>query len=205
MSSHDENSGDNVELLTPTERIWAFELEEAIYDDNGGNPANISPGSSSNRGLGSREGGSGISVRRSIRTSISNRRNRRSSWALASSLRKDRVSSQLYGKPSDLEIASHAIRAKGDIPRALTRLKRLKNFKDAYGIPEFDYDNDEPQSQQQKATGDGSQQIEFVLQLMRKFLTAYPSFIQKIGLDNHGRVTVLLELNRLRWTQAPVS
>ena len=48
-----------------------------------------------------------------------------------------------------------------------------------------------------------SNTIEVVLQIIKKFLLAYPDFIRSIGMDKHGRVAVVFKLKGLRWSQPP--
>mmetsp|Transcript_31327 Transcript_31327/g.33657 ORF Transcript_31327/g.33657 Transcript_31327/m.33657 type:complete len:328 (-) Transcript_31327:11-994(-) len=118
--------------------------------------------------------------------------------ATATSSRKAdnyRIKTELYGKPSDLEIAAHAIRAKGDTTKALHRMRRLKQFKDMYGIADFtmyEDDDDDKYSQHHETE-----------RILKKFLTAYPTFIQRVGLDKYARVVIQFRLEGLRWTQPP--
>mmetsp|Transcript_11563 Transcript_11563/g.27170 ORF Transcript_11563/g.27170 Transcript_11563/m.27170 type:complete len:385 (+) Transcript_11563:317-1471(+) len=151
----------DLELLTSQEREWAFALEEAMYGER-------------------------FDKIQERRWSVS-RRSSVDSTNLAKNLR---AATQLYGKPSDFEIVAHALRAKGNISKALHRLKRMKMFKDAYNIPEFDFE----------ASSSTSDPVEPILKLMKKFLIAYPEFIKKIGMDKYGRVAVQFQLSGLRWS-----
>ena len=160
---------DDLELmLTPEEQEWAFALEEAIYGERP--DVNV-------------DQGRGFNLSRT-RSTINN-----SNTVIAAT--NAPATTQLYGKPSDFEIAAHALRAKGDTSKGLKRLHRMKIFKDAYNIPAFDVDSGSSRSDP----------IKPILKLMKKFLTAYPQFVQKIGIDKFGRVAVQLQLDGLRWSQ----
>uniref|UniRef100_A0A7S4EHS8 CRAL-TRIO domain-containing protein n=1 Tax=Pseudo-nitzschia australis TaxID=44445 RepID=A0A7S4EHS8_9STRA len=162
---------DDLELmLTPEEQEWAFALEEAIY--RGRPDVNVNQGG-------------GLSLSRT-RSTINN------SNAIVAATTAP-ATTQLYGKPSDFEIAAHALRAKGNTSKGLKRLQRMKIFKDAYNIPDFDLDSG----------SNRNDPIKPILKLMKKFLTGYPQFLQKIGIDKFGRVAVQLQLDGLRWSQPP--
>eukprot|EP00536_Pseudo-nitzschia_multiseries_P018526 jgi/Psemu1/229290/e_gw1.2655.1.1 len=153
----------DLELLTPEEREWAFALEEAIYGE------------------------------RVDKTQTQGRRwsfTRGRSFSSRSMAKNARLGTECYGKPSDFEIAAHALRAKGDISKGLHRLKRMQIFKDAYDILDFET----------HSNSSGNDPIQPILTLMRKFICAYPEFIQKIGLDKFGRIAVQFQLSGLRWS-----
>ena len=100
---------------------------------------------------------------------------------------------QSMNMPSDFELATHALIGKGNTPKALKRIRRLAVFKDTYRVPDFETDNDE----------DMENAIASIMLIIKKFLGAYPDFIKSIGMDRHGRVTMVVRLRGLRWTHPP--
>ena len=202
--------------LTPEEREWAFALEEALYEyedgivgvgnavvskpktsPGGNNHANNGSNNTANGGRATRIRGAirrrGSSIHNSIRGNITNNNN--------NYYNNGRARTDLYGRPSDLELAAHAIVSKGNIPRALKRLSRIQAFRNAYGLDGFD--SSAAADPTNGTTGATDNRVETVLLGLRKFLLAYPEFLQSVGLDNHGRITALLRLEGLRWSSAP--
>lgn len=100
---------------------------------------------------------------------------------------------QSMNMPTDFELATHALIGKGNTPKALKRIRRLAVFKDTYRVPDFETDNDE----------DMENAIDSVMLIIKKFLGAYPDFVKSIGMDKHGRVTMVVRLRGLRWTHPP--
>lgn len=100
---------------------------------------------------------------------------------------------QTMDMPTDFEMATHALIGKGNTAKALKRIRRLAVFKETYKVPDFETDNDE----------DMENAIESVMLIIKKFLGAYPDFFKSIGMDNHGRVTMVVRLRGLRWTHPP--
>ena len=162
-------------MLTPEEREWAFALEEALY---GTDETTLRDGG--------RRGRRGFRRNRSIGGNSNN--------------------SNIKNKdmPSDFELATHAMIGKGNTARALKRIKRLAAFKETYRVPVFagdeTYDEETINNNHHQHE---SNTIEAVLLIVKKFLLAYPDFIRSIGMDKHGRVTVVFKLKGLRWSQAP--
>ena len=185
-----------LESLNDRERRWAYDLEEAIYGEDNTNITTAAHTDPTGR-------------RRRSTPSSRFRRSRRSGTESTTSATTTTVSfpakkpSKIqYGKPSDLEIAAHAIRAKGDTAKALHRMRRLKQFKDRYGIPDFVLEEEDAPTTKSKQSPHVVEQ-ERILQLLQKFLTAYPNFLQRIGLDPHNRVVIQFRLCALRWTVPP--
>jgi hypothetical protein len=212
--------------LTSREREWAYKLEEALYNNDNDNDNGSKITSSNSRSSSSRFFRSSFRIGGSVNVSNNNNNNNNSIGPKTSSSKKASSSSSanasasaaiLYGKPSDLEIAAHAIRSKGDILKSLKRIRRLKQFKDMYGIPDFTISGsstssgiiDESQSQDQEGDenedeDDDNEDVTRILQIMKKvFFIAYPNFIQKIGIDKHNRVVIMFRLENLRWTECP--
>jgi hypothetical protein len=153
-------------VLTPEEREWAFALEEALY----GNDAGRNDGAK----------------RRAFR------RSQRQSWVE----RVNTNSNNPYvSMPTDFELATHAMIAKGNTHKAIRRIKRLAAFKELYRVPDFESDEDHPETTEAN--------VEAVLLLVKKFLVAYPEFIKSVGMDKHGRVTMVIRLRGLRWSHPP--
>lgn len=175
-----------LESLSDRERVWACELEEAIYGDDTLSKARFQ---------------SSLAA-----TNNKNDSTDRNSNNYHQSMGYSKPSTLQYGKPSDLEIVAHAIRAKGDTAKALHRMRRMKQFKDMYGIPDAFVVDTNSDSDKHNAEDDeeAKQRQERILQLLHKvFVTAYPNFIQRIGLDRHNRVVIQFRLCELRWTQPP--
>ena len=188
-----------LESLNDRERRWAYDLEEAIYGDD--TNTNTDPAGRRHRSTPSSR------FRRSRRSGTESTT---ISAITTSSFPAKKPSTVQYGKPSDLEIAAHAIRAKGDTAKALHRMRRLKQFKDRYGIPDFvlEEEDDDDEENEDAPTTKSKQsphvvEQERILHLLQKFLTAYPNFLQRIGLDPHNRVVIQFRLCALRWTVPP--
>jgi len=83
-----------------------------------------------------------------------------------------------FGRLSDFEIACHAILAKDNTELALARIRRLKRFKEVYNIPE-------------------QTTVFHAIQILHRFMHAYPGFLQSIGVDAYDRRTLFFRLNCL--------
>jgi len=156
-------------VLTPEEREWAFALEEALY----GNDAGRNDGAK----------------RRAFR------RSQKQSWLERVSAQNPNQSNPYVSMPTDFELATHAMIAKGNTSKAIKRIQRLAAFKELYRVPDFESDEDHPEITETN--------IETVLLLVKKFLMAYPEFIKSVGMDKHGRVAVVVRLRGLRWSHPP--
>ncbi|OEU11925.1 hypothetical protein FRACYDRAFT_245048 [Fragilariopsis cylindrus CCMP1102] len=171
--------------LTKRERDWAFKLEEALYNNDNN--------SRSGGRFGSRlfnRGSSSVNVNVNGSSSSSSKTNSKSALLL-------------YGKPSDLEIAAHAIRSKGNISKSLKRIRRLKQFKTMYQISDFNGTTGQDENENNE-NENNEQIITRIVTIMKKvFLVAYPNFLQKIGIDKHNRVVIMFRLCELRWTESP--
>ena len=99
----------------------------------------------------------------------------------------------LKDMPTDFELMTHALIGKGNTGRALKRIRRLSVFKETYRVPDFETENDH----------DMENAIDSVLLIIKKFLLAYPDFVKSVGMDQHGRVTVVIRLRGLRWSDPP--
>lgn len=151
-------------VLSTEEREWAFALEEALFGKT-------------------EEADNSRNMRRGARRAF--RRNRQTANSSDPIKYKD--------MPTDFELATHAIIAKGNDARALKRIRRLSIFKEAYRVPSFETDDGY----------DTENAIESVLLCIKKFLLAYPDFVKVVGMDKHGRVTVVVRLRGLRWSHPP--
>jgi hypothetical protein len=85
----------------------------------------------------------------------------------------------VFGKLSDFELAAHAIVAKENTELALKRIRRLSKFKETYKIS-----NDRTVFQ--------------ALQLLHKFVHAYPGFLQAFGVDEYNRHVLVFRLQALK-------
>jgi len=159
-------------VLTPEEREWAFALEEALY---GADEERKRARKAARRSFVARakKGGGVFDPWNEVTNNANNSAT----------------------MPTDFELATHAIIAKGDTSRALKRIKRLREFKERYRVPNFEcgYENDE----YNEANIDG------VLLVIKKFLSAYPDFVKSIGMDKHGRIAAVLRMRGLRWSHPP--
>jgi hypothetical protein len=79
---------------------------------------------------------------------------------------------------SDFELATHAIVAKDHAELAIHRIRRLHRFKEQYGVPA-------------KTT------VFHAIQIVHKFVHAYPNFLQAFGEDSYDRPTVVFRLKDL--------
>jgi CRAL/TRIO domain len=88
-------------------------------------------------------------------------------------------STEHFGKLSDFELAAHAIVAKENTELALKRIRRLAKFKETYNIS-----NDRTVFQ--------------AIQLLHKFVHAYPGFLQAFGVDSYNRHVLVFRLEALK-------
>jgi hypothetical protein len=95
--------------------------------------------------------------------------------AIHQSVRSNDEAIRDLGVLTDFEIAAHAIVAKDNAQLALHRIRRLKQFKQQHGIPD-------------KTT------VFHAIQIVHKFVHAYPNFIQAFGKDSYGRNTITFRL-----------
>lgn len=162
-------------VLSPQEREWAFALEEALY------------GGDSNDEKRKQD----RAFRRSSRSLRNNQNgnNNYSAWNQSANRKNQDM-------PSDFELASHAMIGKGNTERAIKRIRRLSAFKETYRVPCFETDINDNED-------DIEAHIEAILLVIKKFLLAYPDFIKSIGLDNHGRIAIVVRLRGLRWSTPP--
>jgi CRAL/TRIO domain len=85
-----------------------------------------------------------------------------------------------FGKVSDFELAAHAIVAKDDTELALTRIRRLRKFKETNNIS-----NDMTVFQ--------------AIQLLHRFVHANPGFLQAFGTDTYERHVLAFRLQCLKF------
>jgi hypothetical protein len=84
-----------------------------------------------------------------------------------------------FGKLSDFELAAHAIVAKENTEIALKRIRRLSKFKETHSIS-------------------SDKTVFQAIQLLHKFVHAYPGFLQAFGVDAYNRHVLAFRLQRLK-------
>lgn len=84
-----------------------------------------------------------------------------------------------FGRLSDFEVAAHAIVAKGDTEVALKRIRRMQIFKDTNSISH-------------------EMTVFQAIQLLHRFVHAYPDFLQAFGTDSYERHVFVFRLQCLK-------